>query len=160
MTNLLNWLNPGLWMAVLLAALATFGVGYWKGGTAGKSAIQAEWDAEKLAQLKLAQEAERENRNIESARARHVTDAQNAATVRGQALQADAGRARAQSDSLRGELAATRLQLPGLTREAVNRYADAASVVFDECQRSYQDLAGKTDGHASDALMLDQAWPK
>lgn len=110
--------------------------------------------------LQKAQEAERENRNIESARQRNVVEAQNAAVNRGIQLQVAAGAARSESERLRNDLDAITADLPRRTDAAVRQYAAAANAVLDQCQRAFVDLAGKADGHASDALTLQQAWPK
>lgn len=40
-------LDPRTWLAALLIAAAGFGLGYVKGNTNGKAAIQAQWDAAK-----------------------------------------------------------------------------------------------------------------
>lgn len=151
----MSLLDPRLWLACLLLALATFGAGYWRGG----QATQADWTAEKLKQTQAAKDAERENRNIETARARHVNAAQSAATARTQQLQAAAGTARAESDRLRDTLASLERELPSLARPAADQHTAALAGVFDDCQRRYQELAAKADGHASDTLMLQQAWP-
>lgn len=89
-----------------------------------------------------------------------INEARNAAAKRETILRADADRARTQSERLRSDIAAIRLQLPELTREAINRYADTASVVFDECQRNYQSLADQADRIDSDRQTLDDAWPR
>ena len=38
--------------------------------------------------------------------------------------------------------------------------ASTARNVFEQCAQRYTDLAGKADGHAADAVMLQDAWPK
>lgn len=88
-----------------------------------------------------------------------VQEAKNAAAIREKTLLADAGRARLAADRLRDDLATARVILPGLTRTAVERYADTASVVFDQCVREYRDLAAQADQLASDRQTLIDAWP-
>ena len=61
--------------------------------------------------------------------------------------------------ALRGDLDAARQQLPPDPDPARAEHARAASELLAECGRSYQDLAGKADGHAADAVMLRRAWP-
>ena len=153
-------LDPKLWLAALLTVGLSYGMGRWHGDWAGQAKIQTKWDTQAKQQAQQLKDADAENRRIELARQRNVTDAQNKAVERALVLRTDADSARTESDRLRDNLAATRLQLPSLTRDAVNQYADAASVVFDECQRSYQGLARKADGHANDTLMFMQSWPK
>ena len=71
-----------------------------------------------------------------------------------------AAAARAESDRLRDQLANTNARLATAPVDAVRRYATTASAVLDECQREYQGMAEKADGHAADTLKLQQAWPK
>lgn len=145
------------WIGLALVAGLAFTHGFvYK---TGRAAVRAKWDAEKVVQLAAAAKAEAENRRIESERQRKVIEAQNEAANRAKTLQAAADRARATADSLRNDLAAIRLQLPGLTREAVNRYADTASAVFGDCSRAYQELAETTDRIASERQTLIDAWP-
>ena len=112
------------------------------------------------AYLALARKAYQEARNREADWQAQLTKANQDANQRQTKLAADAAAARTVADSLRHDLNATRASLPTLTREAVDRYADAASVVFAGCVEEYTGLAQKADGHASDQQTLDQGWPK
>lgn len=73
---------------------------------------------------------------------------------------AAAAAARADADRLRTQLDGVPARIASATDSAVREYANAASVVFAECVRSYQELAGKADGHAADARLMREAWPK
>lgn len=73
---------------------------------------------------------------------------------------AAAAAARADADSLRAQLDGVPARIARATDSAVREYAHAGSVVFAECVRSYQELAGKADGHAADVETLRDAWPK
>ena len=42
-------LDPRVWIAALLIALAGFGLGYLRGNANGKAAVQAQWDKERAA---------------------------------------------------------------------------------------------------------------
>jgi hypothetical protein len=148
--NPLTWLNPGVWLALLLAIASSFGAGYWRGDVAGSNAVQVKWNESKTELYLLAQKAEAANRATESRLKTQVIEAQNANNDRIKKIQTDANSARAQSDSLRHDLAAVRSRLPGLAADAVRSYADAATVVFDECQRSYQDMAATADADRAD----------
>lgn len=75
-------------------------------------------------------------------------------------LAADLATARLIGDGLRDDLATSRLQLSEASRGSVNKYASTLSFVFAECVRSLEDVAGKADGHATDARTLIEAWPK
>jgi hypothetical protein len=89
-----------------------------------------------------------------------VESAKNAAAIREKTLLADAGRSRLAADRLRDDLATARVILPSLTRAAVERYADAASIVFNQCVNEYRDLAAQADQLASDRQTLIDAWPR
>lgn len=112
--------------------------------------------AEYTAQALQATEAARTK---ELAMQAKITKANDEARKRETKLQADAAALRNTADGLRQQVTAIRSSLPGLTRDAIERYADAASVVFGDCVREYQSVAGSADKHASDALMLRDAWP-
>ena len=45
----LTLLDPRVWIAALLIALAGFGLGYLRGNANGKAAVQAQWDKERAA---------------------------------------------------------------------------------------------------------------
>ena len=63
-------LDPRVWIAALLIAVAGFGLGYVKGNTNGKSAIQAQWDKAKLEQQQAVAQAK--ERDIKAANAASV----------------------------------------------------------------------------------------
>lgn len=73
---------------------------------------------------------------------------------------AAAAAARADADSLRAQLDGVPARISRATDSAVREYAHASSVVFAECVRSYQELAGVADGHAADVRLMLEAWPK
>lgn len=72
----------------------------------------------------------------------------------------DADRLRDELDGLRGDLADVPDRIRNATREAVDQYATAATVVFGECAARYSELAISATGHASDVQTLMDAWPK
>ena len=71
----------------------------------------------------------------------------------------DADSLRAELDGLRGDLATVPGRIRNATREAVDQYAAAATVVFDQCTRRYSEMAGLAAGHAADVRTLREAWP-
>lgn len=72
----------------------------------------------------------------------------------------DADRLRDELAGLRGDLAEVPDRIRSASREAVDQYAAAATVVFDHCARRYSDMAQAAAGHASDVQTLMDAWPK
>ena len=71
----------------------------------------------------------------------------------------DADRLRGELDGLRGDLASVPERITSATREAVNQYAAAATVVFDQCSRRYSEMAENAQGHAATVQLLMEAWP-
>ena len=71
----------------------------------------------------------------------------------------DAYRLRGELDGLRGDLASVPERITSATREAVDQYAAAATVVFGECVRSYSEMAENAQGHAATVQLLMDAWP-
>ena len=152
---LLNW---RVWAVMgIPISLALMGAGGYR---AGSKHVQAKWDAEKVTQLQVAAADEVENRRKESKRQTGVIDAQNAQVKRTAVLQADAASSRATVDSLRYDIRANTASLPSRTDDARSEYAAAAGQLLVECSAAYTEVAGHADGHASDSLMLQQAWPK
>lgn len=151
-------LSPRLWLAIGLAiALAvSHGFAY----KSGRAAVRAQWDAEKALQLKQTIELQSQYRQKEQEHAQRLSDAQQAARKRENLLQSQLATLRVSADSLRDDLSTYRSQLPGASCDAVRKHASALNTVFGECSRAIEGLAGKAQGHASDALMLEQAWPR
>ena len=143
-----NWI-------VATAVVAVFIGGWW----AGSMHEQASWQAEKLA---MSAERDRQidaARQAESRLRAQVMEAQEDARKREKTLVAAAAAAGRAADGLRREIASLRHGLSAATSEA-NRYtADSALDVFGECVERYQAVAQAADGHANDAVTLDQAWP-
>lgn len=71
----------------------------------------------------------------------------------------DADRLRTELDELRGDFADMPDRIRNASREAVDQYAAAATVVFDHCARRYSGMAEAAAGHASDVQTLMDAWP-
>lgn len=141
--------------AILSAGLAATGA--WQ--------VQAWRYAGKISAIEIAQH-DRAEKAIHTAMRRTAElqtkkdEALNEATKRAQRNAAAAAATRSERDSLRDELAAARERLPSAACPAVRDYAAAVNTVFGQCAAAFEDLAGKADGHASDALMLEQAWPR
>ncbi len=72
----------------------------------------------------------------------------------------DADRLRDELAGLRGDFADMPDRIRNASREAVDQYATAATVVFGECAARYSELAISATGHASDVQTMMDAWPK
>lgn len=126
----------------------------------GYDRANAAWDADKLIQAAAALKASEEARAKEQEHQATITKANHDAKKREVKLAADGATARLISSGLSSDLATVRLQIPGLARAAVDRYASTASIVFEGCVREYINVAGSADQSTSDAVKLQQAWPK
>lgn len=144
----------------LLVGITLFGVFGVFCYSLGKTNVRAKWDAEKVAQAKEYQAAEALNRAKEQAQSKKLIEAKNAATKRETILRGDADRARSELDGLRDELKTVCTNLPGDTADACTKRAATVNELFGQCAARYTGLAAKADRHASDSLMLQQAWPK
>ena len=103
--------------------------------------------------------AQADTRAAELAFNQKLQDAQNEATKRETKLRADAAAARRTVDGLREQAAEAARRLAAAPPAAVLEYATAVNQLFADCSRSYQELAGKADGHAADVETLRDAWP-
>lgn len=113
----------------------------------------------RAAQAQALVKAERDARDREQTLQRKKDEADHAAKKRDIQNRAAADAARLHADGLHDALAAARLQLPGAACGAVREHAATVGALLDQCSRSYQGLAEKADGHASDARALTEAWP-
>ena len=84
--------------------------------------------------------------------------------ARSAALAHDVDSARSAVERLRVQLAATTTAdnkaMPSDSSTAPNPYTTADSELLIDCAGRYQRVSEKADGHAADALMLLQAWPR
>lgn len=109
---------------------------------------------QKLAEAKDAARATEKRLN------KQLEDAQNAATIREQALSTAAATSAAAVGSLRNTIDNFKRDLPNATAEASRKAAVAFATVFSDCAGKYQDMAAIADRHASDVKTLMDAWPK
>lgn len=148
----------GLWRyGLVFGLLAALGV--WHLADKSKAVddaveiVRAEYITAALAASESAREKEKAlNLSVERAK--------DDALKREKILLADADRADATAGRLRDDITRIRASLPGLTDAAVRRYADAASVVFDQCVSEYRSLAAQADRLANDRQTLIDAWPR
>lgn len=162
---MLMLLNPRVWIALAIAAALAFT--HFFTYRAGASNVRVQWAAQTAALQAAAAQAERENRATESRRSTNVIEAINAQSTRTRTLQAAADRSRDESDSLRHALAAATADLPSPNPNAGGHNTAARDQLLTAMERGINDLAQAgasiaraADGHASDTLTLQQAWPK
>jgi hypothetical protein len=143
-------LNPRLWIAAALVAILAFT--HFTAYRTGRAHVRNEWQAATAA-------ANIEARALEQQRQRRADEAAALAAARTTRIAADAARARGESAGLRDDLSAVRLHAAQSIAAATATVA-ALSAVFESCTSEYLDVAQAADGHASDSLTLQQAWPK
>lgn len=118
-----------------------------------------------LAQLKQ-ERAEQTTRNTAAAlhrytemeRQKNEAIQAHAKLVAENAAAADA--ARDAADGLRRDLATVPARITASTRAAVDEYAGTAGELLGTCTARYTELARQADGHAADARLMLEAWPK
>jgi hypothetical protein len=153
---LLQWFNPGRWL-LISALFGSLVAGYFAWADHQQDIGYNKRVAENNAQtIKDVAAATKRTAELQAIKDKADKDAED----REAKLLADAGRARAESERLRSNITTIRASLPALTRDAVGKYADAASVVFDECQRKYIEVAEEVDRVYSERQTLIEAWPK
>ena len=143
-----------IWAA--LAAAFLFGAGWVSNGwrLSGQIAQLKQEHAEQntrhaAATLRLYTEMERQKDEAIQAHAKLAAENR---------LAADA--AKLAADGLRRDLARVPGRIAAATREAVNEYAATVSEVLGACTAEYQYMAEQADGHAADAKLMADAWPK
>jgi hypothetical protein len=155
----MRFLDPVQWLLVLaFCAASVTGYHFWsdrldqQGYERGYAKARAE--------CQEASTRAREVARLETARMQRDKDhAEQLASDRLARQKRDADLVRLERDSLRHQLDADRARLRDAPVEAVRQYAAAASDVFEQCARRYSEVAEAADGHASDALKLEQGWP-
>lgn len=152
----LGFLDPRQWLlAAVFIAAAILGIKFWEHRlvTQGYDKAVAEYAA---ASAKATEKA-----RLATARMQKEKDDAESKAAERLVLQARAAaQLRAERDGLRNDLATTRVRLRDAPVAAVRQYAAAAADIFEQCAGRYSDLASEADGHASDSLKLQQAWPK
>lgn len=139
-----------------LALLLGFVSGHGYRGEVAKVELQA-LKAEHLA---LAVQAEEQARIDFEKMVGVKDDAIEAHKERVQKLEAAAAAAGRTADSLRADLAKVPARINAATRAAVDGYAATCTAVLAECAGEVTGLAGKADGHANDARLMLEAWPR
>lgn len=88
-----------------------------------------------------------------------LQEAQDAATKRETKLRDAAAAARRTADGLRDSIYSIRADLPSYSQPAAVAAADTATELLGQCADRYRDVAEAADRHATDALVLREAWP-
>ena len=150
---------PGLYthIAALVLGAALAGVGAWQAQALRYDArISDMQQAHAQAIADAAQKAMDQTLKMQRTKDAAIQQAETRAAQNAAAAAA----ARRTADGLRDTLYQFRASLPSLAPAAAAVAADTAAELFGQCAGALTDLAVKADAHASDALMLQQAWPR
>jgi len=145
-------------IALLILVASSFGF-YKYGSHQGAASKQAEWNESIIIQKQQQEESLSEFRRIENARNQGVINAQNAATSRIKVLEASNNTLRIQSGGLRGTITATTSITARGTPETCPKVLTTFGTILDELIQEAEGLARAADGHATDSLMYQEAWP-
>lgn len=150
--------SPRLWAAVFLALVLA--CSHFFALRTGKALKQAQWDAQRVQDADTARKAIEASRAKEQALQATLTKAQDDASKREKTLRAAAGAARGERDRLRDAIATATSGLPGDSSSSVLARAATLGGLLDQCVGEYSAVAEHAAGHASDAVMLHDGWPK
>ena len=100
------------------------------------------------------------HRATERQQATQVQEATNAARKREILARAAADAAAGAAGRLRDDLADLQRRLPSASLDACREHAATIGAVFNACVAEYGSVARDADAHASDAMTLEQAWPR
>lgn len=139
-------------LAILTAIAGATWYVYSKGVKSGKAEIQAQWDKATAIANESARELERMNR-LSKEKALENRTKEIMVNV------AAADRARVASERLL-DTSERSLQAARENHAACVVSAATHAELLGYCEREYRSMAGKAQGHASDAKALIEAWPK
>lgn len=137
--------------AAAIIALAVGFTGAWKVQAWRIDAIQSEHAAQAT---KAMEKAHAETLKLQEAK----DEALRRANARASQNQIAADGARTELDRLRDTIATSNSNPPACTTGSDP--AATARALLAECAARYSDLAAKADRHASDAVTIQQAWPR
>jgi Protein of unknown function (DUF2514) len=152
---MMDMLKPYKWLLdVLIVAALAIGLHFYNAHQQGIGAgrVQAEWDRAKVEALTAQRDREQQ---LTKAKDEAIAQAQ----TQRQAAVAAAGTAAAAGRLLDSAIQARGAALAGDPSNAVAQYTTALGTVLSECQTAYRGVAAAADGHATDSLMYQRAWP-
>lgn len=149
--------------AVALGAAVAFG-GAWKvqenryeHQISGMKVATAKKDADQQAQIL---QREQVARLAEQALSAKYQGALDEATKRETRLRTELDGVRRTAGGLRDTLYAIRRDAPNYSQPAAAATTGTLAELFEQCSAALVDLGEKADRHASDSLMLLEAWPR
>ena len=145
--------NPYVLAAVAVAAFVSgFTTNGWRLNSKIDNMVAEHSMAVMVATEKAAQETTRLQKEKDDAIAK--------AQLQIQANAAAAAAARRERDGLRDDLAASRVAIANASIGSLREHASALTTVFEQCAGQLEEMARIADGHATDTVMLLDAWPR
>lgn len=135
--------------------LASFLLGF----NNGKKVIQAEWDAEKLQQAQLLNEANAKAKQIEQEFQRKLNEAQNERIQTEQLLQTARSATANAERRLSNATADFAKRMSKTTDKTCTNAITTSTKLFTECVARYRKMAENADGHFADFQQCDKAFP-
>jgi hypothetical protein len=152
----MNLLDYKQWILLgAFVAAAFVGIKFWESRLIeeGRDEMRAEYAARTLEDTQAA-------RKQETTWQTKKDEAQHAAVQRAQTDQAYRAATDRTIASLRKQLANANSRMSSASIGSCREYSAALSTVFESCVGEYRSMGEAAQGHATDALMLEQAWPK
>lgn len=135
--------------------LASFLLGF----NNGKKVIQAEWDAEKLQQAQLLNEANAKAKQIEQEFQQKLNEAQNERIKTEQLLQTARSATANAERRLSNATADFAKRMSKTTDKTCTNAITTSTKLFTECVARYRKMAENADGHFADFQQCDKAFP-
>ena len=135
--------------------LASFLLGF----NNGKKVIQAEWDAEKLQNLQLLNEANAKAKQIEQEFQQKLNEAQNERIKTEQLLQTTRSATANAERRLSNATADFAKRMSKTTDKTCTNAITTSTKLFTECVARYRKMAENADGHFADFQQCDKAFP-
>lgn len=134
-------------------------VSFLLGFNNGKKVIQAEWDAEKLQQAQLLNEANAKAKQIEQEFQQKLNEAQNERIKTEQLLQTARSATANAERRLSNATADFAKRMSKTTDKTCTNAITTSTKLFTECVARYRKMAENADGHFADFQQCDKAFP-
>jgi hypothetical protein len=139
-----------------VAAAVAFAAGFTTNGWRLNSKIDNMVAEHSMAVMVATEKAAQETTRLQ----KEKDDAIAKAQLQIQANAAAAAAARRERDGLRDDLAASRVAIANASIGSLREHTSALTTVFEQCAGQLEEMARIADGHATDTVMLLDAWPR
>ena len=137
-------------------AAAAFAAGFTVNGWRLNSKIDNMVAEHSMAVMAATEKAAQETTRLQKEKDDAIAKAQEQIKVNADAAAA----ARRERDGLRDDLAASRVAIANASIGSLREHASTLTTVFEQCSAELEEMARVADGHATDAVMLLNAWPR